>query len=66
MRRLRRRSASVNHLYCPTNGCASFLNLDSGTGIASCTICGYRRSVAHVPGSASSRSTHPDRPTTAA
>jgi hypothetical protein len=46
MRRLRRRSAAVNQLYCRTNGCASFLHLDPATGIATCSICGYRRAAA--------------------
>jgi hypothetical protein len=43
MRRLRRRSAATNNLYCRTNGCASFLQLDPVTGVATCAICGYRR-----------------------
>jgi len=30
-------------LYCATNGCASILDLDPETGIASCRVCGYRR-----------------------
>jgi len=41
MRRLRRRSASVNPLYCRTNGCTSFLVPNSATGTAACPICGY-------------------------
>jgi hypothetical protein len=43
MRRLRRRSAATGELYCRTNGCASFLQLDPATGVATCPICGYRR-----------------------
>jgi hypothetical protein len=43
MRRLRRRSAATGKLYCRTNGCASFLQLDPATGVATCPICGYRR-----------------------
>jgi hypothetical protein len=43
MRRLRRRSAATSKLYCRTNGCASFLQLDPATGVATCPICGYRR-----------------------
>jgi len=41
MRRLRRRSTS--QLYCRTNGCTSFLQLDPTTGLATCPICGYHR-----------------------
>lgn len=40
-RRLRRRAS----LYCGTNGCASFLDVDVLAGVASCRICGYRRSL---------------------
>ena len=49
IRRLRRRAASASggRLYCSTNGCTSFLELDAATGIASCPICGYRRHLAH-------------------
>jgi hypothetical protein len=46
MRRLRRRShraQSANRLFCGTNGCASFLELDPETRVASCHICGYTR-----------------------
>ncbi|HYU50525.1 MAG TPA: hypothetical protein VEO91_11440 [Candidatus Limnocylindria bacterium] len=43
MRRLRRRSHATSNLYCRTNGCASFLQLDPATGVATCPICGYRR-----------------------
>jgi len=45
MRRLRRRSstASSGRLFCATNGCASFLEVDPTTGIAHCHVCGYRR-----------------------
>jgi hypothetical protein len=43
MRRLRRRASADQHLYCRTNGCASFLTVDSSTGRASCAICGYSR-----------------------
>jgi hypothetical protein len=42
MRRQRRR-ANAARLFCGTNGCASFLELDSATGIATCHICGYTR-----------------------
>jgi hypothetical protein len=38
-RRLQRRAS----LYCGTNGCASFLDVDPMTGDAVCRICGFRR-----------------------
>ena len=44
MRRLRRRAtqaAAVSRPYCRTNGCPSFLDIDPGTGVATCPICGY-------------------------
>jgi hypothetical protein len=40
-RRLQRRT----NLFCATNGCASMLEVDAGSGVASCRICGYRRSI---------------------
>jgi hypothetical protein len=40
-RRLQRRAA----LFCGTNGCASILEVDPGSGVASCRICGYRRMI---------------------
>jgi len=43
MRRLRRRTSATNRLYCSTNGCASFLELDLDRGSATCPICGYER-----------------------
>jgi hypothetical protein len=46
MRRLRRRShraQSGNRLFCGTNGCASFLELDPDSSVATCRICGYTR-----------------------
>jgi len=46
MRRLRRRShtaRSTGRLFCSTNGCASFLDLDPGAGVATCHVCGYVR-----------------------
>jgi hypothetical protein len=42
MRRLRRR-AGIARLYCRTNGCASFLEVDESTRRATCPICGYTR-----------------------
>jgi hypothetical protein len=41
MRRMRRRTMQSNRPYCRTNGCASFLEVDQATGVASCPICGY-------------------------
>jgi hypothetical protein len=43
MRRLRRRSTAASHLYCATNGCASYLELDPVSRVARCPICGYVR-----------------------
>jgi len=44
MRRLRRRSAGTSQrLFCSTNGCASFLELDTERGMATCPICGFQR-----------------------
>jgi hypothetical protein len=43
-RRQRRRTRQhTSDLYCRTNGCASFLQLDVETGIATCPICGFSR-----------------------
>ncbi len=42
MRRLRRRSVSTR-LYCRTNGCTSFLELQPERGLAICPVCGYSR-----------------------
>jgi hypothetical protein len=38
---MRRRSVATTRPYCRTNGCASFLDIDPTTGVASCPICGY-------------------------
>jgi hypothetical protein len=46
MRRLRRRAAAANRLFCPTNGCASFLVVDEVEHVAHCEVCGYRRVIA--------------------
>jgi hypothetical protein len=43
IRRQRRRHATASRLYCATNGCASFLELDEATGVARCPICDYTR-----------------------
>jgi hypothetical protein len=48
MRRMRRRSTAAtanSRLFCGTNGCASFLELDPETGAATCHICGFVRRV---------------------
>jgi hypothetical protein len=47
MRRMRRRATAANasRLFCGTNGCASFLELDPETGTATCHICGFVRRV---------------------
>lgn len=48
MRRMRRRStaAAVNSkLFCGTNGCPSFLEMDPVSGTATCNICGFVRRV---------------------
>ena len=48
MRRMRRRTSAVagnGRLFCSTNGCPSFLDIDPETGIASCHICGFVRRV---------------------
>jgi DNA-directed RNA polymerase subunit RPC12/RpoP len=42
MRRLRRRT-STSRLFCSTNGCASFLEVDANGQQATCPVCGYRR-----------------------
>jgi hypothetical protein len=42
MRRLRRRASVANaggRLFCNTNGCASFLEVNPTTGVATCPIC---------------------------
>ena len=43
MRRLRRRVASTGRLYCSTNGCTSFLEIDTENQVATCNVCGYQR-----------------------
>jgi hypothetical protein len=44
MRRLRRRTVATSaRLYCATNGCASFLEVDADGRQAICPVCGYRR-----------------------
>lgn len=42
-RRVRRSSGTANQsLYCRTNGCTTYMELDA-TGRATCPICGARR-----------------------
>jgi len=43
MRRLRRRSAANGRLFCSTNGCASFLEIQVEAGVARCPVCGFSR-----------------------
>lgn len=43
MRRLRRRVAGSGRLFCSTNGCASFLEIDVERREAVCPVCCYRR-----------------------
>ena len=46
MRRLQQHQRAANaRLFCRTNGCATFMQLDSLTGVATCPICGARRRV---------------------
>jgi len=42
MRRMRRRSMTT-WLYCRTNGCTSFLELQPELGRAVCPVCGYTK-----------------------
>jgi hypothetical protein len=43
MRRLRRRANAASRLYCSTNGCTSFLEIDADAGVARCQVCGLVR-----------------------
>jgi hypothetical protein len=43
IRRMRRRSMTTTRLYCRTNGCASFLEIQPELGRAVCPVCGYTR-----------------------
>jgi len=45
MRRMRRRSSAASRLYCSTNGCASFLEVEAATGVARCQVCGFVRQI---------------------
>ena len=42
IRRMRRRSIT-NRLYCRTNGCASYLEIQPERGLAVCPVCGFTR-----------------------
>jgi len=42
-RRRHRHSLADARLYCATNGCTTFLELDPVTGVATCQVCGFRR-----------------------
>jgi hypothetical protein len=46
-RRLRRRTqaAGMRPLYCGTNGCTSFLEIEPEGTLARCRICGYTRRI---------------------
>jgi hypothetical protein len=41
-RRLRR-SAASRHLFCSTNGCPTFMDVDASGEVATCHICGNSR-----------------------
>ncbi len=41
-RRIRR---LAQRLYCPTNGCTTYLDTDRTQGVAVCPICGYTRRI---------------------
>jgi hypothetical protein len=41
-RRIRR---LAQRLYCPTNGCTTYLEVYRSSGLASCPICGFTRIV---------------------
>jgi hypothetical protein len=41
-RRLRR-SAASRHLFCSTNGCPTFMDVDATGQVATCHICGNSR-----------------------
>jgi hypothetical protein len=43
IRRMRRRSIASTKLYCRTNGCTSFLEVQPERGLAVCPVCGYTK-----------------------
>ena len=38
-------AANAGRIFCSTNGCASFLELDPAASLATCPICGFTRRV---------------------
>jgi transcription initiation factor IIE alpha subunit len=44
-RRRIRRMADTHRLYCRTNGCTTYLQLDQLTHTATCPVCGASRTV---------------------
>jgi hypothetical protein len=40
-----RRRSMTTRLYCRTNGCASFLEVNPERGVAVCPVCGYTRTL---------------------
>jgi hypothetical protein len=40
-----RRRTQTSRFYCPTNGCASIMELHPEGGIATCRICGASRRI---------------------
>lgn len=45
-RRRIRRTNSANSLYCRTNGCTTYLELDASGRSARCPVCGANRTIA--------------------
>jgi hypothetical protein len=45
IRRMRRRASAASRLYCSTNGCTSFLEIDTAAGVARCHVCGLVRRI---------------------
>ena len=43
IRRMRRRTTATSRIYCSTNGCTSFLEIDPENHRAVCPVCGYER-----------------------
>jgi hypothetical protein len=43
MRRQRRRTSGTGRLFCTTNGCPSFMTIDTDRQLAHCEICGATR-----------------------
>lgn len=49
-RRVRR--TSLNRQLCSTNGCTTYLEVDTTRGLAVCPICGYARRAPGIPAAA--------------